>query len=451
MWSSQPWRYQRVGDDRAGGTDILVEHPVLSIVGGIQPHLHHLLGDEDSGFRPRWLAHVAPLEPVIWAERIHEPRDWDVVIRLLHANRDPREWTLTGPALKLWEQACQTWKQRASSGEENVSASKALIKADIQCARIAVVIAESLKPGAGGEIPARAMECAVAITDYVMACWRTLPDHEPFALSFRDEKLSRKVEQLQFWLETRDGKSATVRDILRAHVAGVRTARDCNTLLSEYEEVYPGAITTARTGARGPAAKIVYAPARDHPEPLEIAGGIPQALAVAPVKPVTATVTADTTPPAYAKEDAGHSPGQVEKTPHADGDSGGSGRSLATVKNSLVAADGPVPPEAPLTEAGARAAGKRLLDYLTTETRRANGPQLDSQWAGGAEIMTGFVMRYGIADAWRIAHITVKDLGCRWRAGGTDAQLTIQQFTAENAPALAAAVLEVLNHKSGQT
>jgi hypothetical protein len=60
MWSSQPWRYQRVGDNKSGGIgmDIYIARPVVSVVGGIQPHLHPLLGDADSGFRPRWLPHL---------------------------------------------------------------------------------------------------------------------------------------------------------------------------------------------------------------------------------------------------------------------------------------------------------------------------------------------------------------------------------------------------------
>jgi hypothetical protein len=45
LWSTQPWRYQRVGSD----IDILIPRPVLTVCGGIQPHLIHLLGPKATG------------------------------------------------------------------------------------------------------------------------------------------------------------------------------------------------------------------------------------------------------------------------------------------------------------------------------------------------------------------------------------------------------------------
>jgi hypothetical protein len=101
----------------------------------------------------------------------------------------------------------------------------------------------------------------------------------------------------------------------------------------------------------------------------------------------------------------------------------------------------------PLTEAGARAAAQRLLDYLITGARRTQGPNLDSLWAGGLEIMTGFVKRHGLADSWRIARVAVEDLGCRISAGPGDMQVTIRQFTPDNDPAFAAVILEFLQDR----
>lgn len=61
MWSCQPWRSQRVGADKTGGVgiDIFIERPVVTVTGGLQPHLHHLLGEPESGFRACFLPHMA--------------------------------------------------------------------------------------------------------------------------------------------------------------------------------------------------------------------------------------------------------------------------------------------------------------------------------------------------------------------------------------------------------
>ena len=243
MWSAQPWRYQRVGADRSGaiGIDVYIQHPVVSVVGGIQPHLHPLLGDPDSGFRPRWLPHLAPLSTVTWGSRIHPSAEWDKAIDWLYTARHRREWELAGDALGIWQRECAEWKRQAR-GSENTSASAALDKSDIQCARVALVIAESMSPGAGGIIPAPAMECATAIIEYVMNCWRALPGHEAFALSRRDEILARKVDELAAWLDTRNGRKATRTQIKEAAIAGVRSAADAETLLTAYQTVYPGTV-----------------------------------------------------------------------------------------------------------------------------------------------------------------------------------------------------------------
>jgi hypothetical protein len=265
LWSAQPWRYQRVGDKRGtNGVDLYIAHPVVSVLGGIQPHLHYLLGDEDSGFRPRWLPHLAPLGIIEWRKRHHFPADWDKTIRDLYERREARQWTLDGEALQIWQAQSRKWKRRAH-GAESTSVSAALDKSDIQCARIALVLAESMFPGQGGKLPLEAVESAVGIVDYVLDCWRALPEHSVFALSRRSEKLARTVDQLTSWLETRESRKASRRDILRANVAGVRTAGQLDMLLAEYMAVYPGHVREERLGSRGPAGIVVHAPRRRLP------------------------------------------------------------------------------------------------------------------------------------------------------------------------------------------
>ncbi len=263
MWSSSPWRYQRVSGEKSGavGIDFYIQRPVVSVVGGIQPHLHHLLGDADSGFRPRWLPHCASLETVTWGSRVHPAASWESAVEKLYNARQSRTWELSGDALRLWQQQCGEWKKQAR-GSENAAASAALDKSDIQSARIALVIAESMNPGAGGEVPADAMRCALALTNYVMNCWRAMPGQEAFALSRRDEILSQKVDELASWLDTRKERRATRTQVKESAVAGVRTAQDVATLFTAYAAVYPGTVVMEKPAGGGRPGQVVYAPAR---------------------------------------------------------------------------------------------------------------------------------------------------------------------------------------------
>jgi hypothetical protein len=269
LWSGAPWAYQRVGgakdDDFA--IDLLIRRPVVPVMGGIQPHLLHLLGDADSGFRARWLPHCSEQQDIPWDGWSPAGREaWETVIRRMHAARaEPREWSLSGNAADLWRAAEQRWRAEARA-EASKAVRAALAKAPLQCARVALVLAESEDPhpGSGGIIPSPPMCSAVAITDYCMNVWRALPGHEVFALSIRDEKLARGVDELRDWLAARPERKATKREILRGHAAGVRTVKDMKVLLDAYAQTYgPGLVAAdERAGSRGPRGVTVHAPAR---------------------------------------------------------------------------------------------------------------------------------------------------------------------------------------------
>ena len=115
-------------------------------------------------------------------------------------------------------------------------------------------------------MPAEAVTAAIAIIDYTLAVWRALPGGEILALSRRDAELGDAVDKLAEWLE-RHGGSASTRNILLAHVAGIRTAAKLAEVLSEYEATYPGSVRQEtpeeRQGKRGPIGTIVTAPRRD--------------------------------------------------------------------------------------------------------------------------------------------------------------------------------------------
>ena len=257
LWSTQPWRYQRVDSH----IDLLISRPVITVCGGIQPQFLPLLGREGDGMRPRWLPHMSlttDLDP-----KAGRPAPaWDAAIAKLYGSRDSRTWAMPSRSLDLWRDAQKRWKS-AQRGLESPSVTAALAKADEQAARIALVVAESLDPGAGGEIPAEAVTAAIAITDYTLAVWRALPGGEILALSRRDAELSEAVDKLAEWLE-RHGGSASAGDLRRACVAGIRTGAKLAEVLAEYEATYPGSVREERKGKRGPVGTYVFAPRREH-------------------------------------------------------------------------------------------------------------------------------------------------------------------------------------------
>ena len=203
LWSTQPWRYQRVG----AHIDLLVPRPVITVCGGIQPQFLPLLGREGDGMRPRWLPHMSlttDLDP-----KAGRPAPaWDAAITKLYENTNGRTWTIPGRSLDLWRDAQKRWKS-AQRGLESPSVTAALAKADEQAARIALIIAESLNPAAGGEVPAEAVTAAIAIIDYTLAVWRALPGGEILALSRRDAELGEAVDKLAEWLERHGGSAST--------------------------------------------------------------------------------------------------------------------------------------------------------------------------------------------------------------------------------------------------
>lgn len=259
LWAGRPWQYERVGGD----VDILIPRPVVPIVGGIQPELHAMLGGEGDGLRPRWLLHVAELDPVAQdaGGMATVPAGWGTLLDGLYSKMStPRTWTLDEGPLRLWREARRRWKSAAAAGE-SASVSAALVKADVQAARVALVIAESLEPARGGALPPEAMEAAVAVVDFALDCWRALPEGQTLGLSRRSDALDLAVDKTRAWLEAHGGK-APRRDLQRANVAGCRTASDLDAILQRYVETYPGSVMQERTGARGRPAVVVSAPRR---------------------------------------------------------------------------------------------------------------------------------------------------------------------------------------------
>jgi hypothetical protein len=265
LWSTQPWRYQRVDGD----LDLYIARPVLAVSGGIQPELVHLLGQEGDGMRPRWLPHIS-LAHRVKARPGRLPTEWNAAVAKLYQARGYREWSLAGPSLAAWERAADRWHAEGD-GAESPSAMYALAKADIQCARVALVLAEAAAPGAGGEIPVGAVSSAVEIVDFVLNCWRALPGSDHLSYSRKDDALYGAVEKLATWIEQR-GECVTKRQIRRACPAGIRDSAKLDEVLRAYESVYPGSVRAEtpedraeKTRSDGPYGILVFAPRRGGP------------------------------------------------------------------------------------------------------------------------------------------------------------------------------------------
>jgi Protein of unknown function (DUF3987) len=266
-WTARTsWHIQRVGDGGdENAIDIFVARPVLSIFGPLTPENTHLLGREGNGFRARWLPHLVATR----AQMLNagpQPQGWTRVIAALYVDREQRTWRMEGAARLYFEKAAQRWTAEQDDPYPQ-SVVEALRKASIQCARITLVIAESLRADSGTatlDIPVEAVKTAIAITDYVMDCWKAMPGGTVLTLSMTDEKLTQASDELLAWLETRpkgveglppDSEPrprASRREIQQAKVAGAVKPRLLNALLLEYAERFPGCVVDAeQTGGKG--------------------------------------------------------------------------------------------------------------------------------------------------------------------------------------------------------
>jgi hypothetical protein len=278
LWTGADLNIQRVGKGGAQNeVHIYVRRPVISLAGPLTDSNVHLIGKQGSGFRPRFLPHLAPARQPAWNNAGKHPAGWTNCIDALLGNREPRTWNLTGHALAEWSNARERWRRQQEDAEPD-DVIEALRKADAQCYRIALVIAESLAPAKGGDVPVSAVRCAVAIVDYVMDCWRALPGTDTMATSRAEDVMDAMSARFLAWLGSRpEGAEglppgskprprATRRDIQRwSHLKPSKLTG----LMIEHEARFPGCVVSvgAREGdgkgkAGGLATVYVYAPER---------------------------------------------------------------------------------------------------------------------------------------------------------------------------------------------
>jgi hypothetical protein len=255
IWSCQPWRYSRV----QGDIDIYVPEPVVTVCGTLQttPSRLALLGQDGDGMRPRWFPHATDRTAGDWDGTTGDPVIFNKTIEQLYETSEPREWFLRGRSLEIWQSAGKRWKSEARQPSERPLAADALLKADVQCLRTSLALAESMDPHGADRIPPGVMETAVAITDYVMGVWRWMETPEHLSLSRADDEVWKAVQAWDERASAAEGGRINKRDLQQSKLGGVRTADQFEAVLRAYEEYYPGAVVEKKP-RRGPSSVWVY-------------------------------------------------------------------------------------------------------------------------------------------------------------------------------------------------
>lgn len=253
MWSGRPVDYSRVGQGGAANqVEINIAEPVLTIFGPLLPADVWKLGGVTNGDWARWLpAAVPPEVPDIPETRERKPREWtEAMTQLMDLRGCRRYWQLRDYAFREYKAARDRWTRERYDAPEHVS--QALMKAGEQVLRIALVLAEAQYPGHGGNMPVSVIRSAVALMDYHIGVWRSLPGERSVLTSREGWAELNAVTRLMHWLQQRpkdpaDGiRKATRREIMRARVAGVKTADDVDRMIGAYAEEYPGTLRVVK-------------------------------------------------------------------------------------------------------------------------------------------------------------------------------------------------------------
>jgi hypothetical protein len=255
MWSGEPLHVIRVTRG-----NLLVPDPTVVVVGGLVPSAHELLGGSDDGFRPRWLPHYASSSSDPYDDATRITAEWThlLTVALLPQRATYRTWTLSEEADLVFRQAQVRWREQAR-GPEPAGVSAAMLKADFQCLRIALVLAEADHPGRGGAVHEETIERAVAWVEFVLNCWRALPEKSGPKLPAWEELLNYRADAIRDHVE-RCGV-CTKRELLQAHVGGIRTQDDLDKSLARYQEIYGTGLVESLPVAGGVTTKV-YPPWR---------------------------------------------------------------------------------------------------------------------------------------------------------------------------------------------
>lgn len=259
LWSATPISYDRVHDE----IEIYVARPVVTIAGGLQPHLLHVL-DGDDGLRDRfclsWYAASPSPDPPALNRADQEERGWTQLIYRLASKRHISRVRAIAPAAKQRFQAAQKRLRKIQiSSSSPAHLSSWASKGPSHLARHALLLSEA---AGAGIVDEDSMEQAEQIVRYFVQHCQALPIKGPNLMAKPYERgKDEAVDRLEDHVRRQPSYCSARRDLQRARVAGVRTAEDLNALIERYSQTYPGCVVREVVSGGAPSERVlVYAP-----------------------------------------------------------------------------------------------------------------------------------------------------------------------------------------------
>jgi hypothetical protein len=244
------WTGEMVKVDRkqAQGKSIIIPHPFVSVLGGIQPDLlteREAEGGKEDGFLHRILfAYPAETEAAIWSEEEISEEDeleWQLVLgRLFNLQPVRPEGGSERPkALHFSEDGKQAWiavhdgivaEMNAPDSPPELFGPWSKLKA--HCLRFALILHllrvacdEAGDCQSEGQVDAEDVRRAAQLCEYFK---RHLELVYPRLRQSREDK---SVDDLVAWMRRKHLQRVTLRDICRANVCGIKTSSDAEKLL----------------------------------------------------------------------------------------------------------------------------------------------------------------------------------------------------------------------------
>ena len=281
MWSGEGISYTRVGGGVKGGgneIDLYVPRPTVTLCGDLQTFLHPLLGSDTDGMRVRWLPHQWE-DP--WREARRYPtvaavEAWATLVqRLVDRRSSPRKWHVDRAERKLVDDLVTDWMARADNATQ-ATYQAALLKADRQVMRVALVLAEAEADDIDGAlyVDAKHLEAAAEWVEYSLRVWLALGDAEHLSLSRENQALDPAVERIRVYIEqqgsvdpTNGRRYVTARQLRRYGVAGIIDSDTLTRAVRRYGAFYPGCVDESTPPTGGPKSIILWAPRRRRNDP----------------------------------------------------------------------------------------------------------------------------------------------------------------------------------------
>jgi hypothetical protein len=278
LWDGRPLQV-----DRVGRGSLHVPNPLLSVTGAVQPaRLSAVLSGAD-GLGSRFLVAHLP-DAGLALPRLNHRVDpaviagWDALIRALVgepescspvAAGDPQVVRLSAGAKTAWDSAMRQLKRSYTDARTTGYGQQVIAKAPLQLARLALLLHVADHPDQipreiAGETLERAAQVVASFVEAELALDVT---EASAAADVGTRRLDEGVQTLIDWLRRRPGQVARQGDLVRAHVAGCRTADEVSRLLDRYGETYPGCVSEERLDgvSSGPVPVLVRAPSQRLP------------------------------------------------------------------------------------------------------------------------------------------------------------------------------------------